>query len=367
MQGRAGTRMMIETTRRDVLEGAFDVHRLRAGPANVYRIADIDRVKWPATALFRSLAGDALAAAAARTPAGMVDLASGSILLSFNTYLIEMPGAVVLIDAGIGNDKERLDRPAWHRRRGHYLKALSAVGFAPDRVDLVVNTHLHADHVGWNTVSSARGPVPTFPRARYVTPEGELAFWRARYAERGAETLHGAFADSIQPLLDAGRLEAVAMPAELLPGLHLEAAPGHTPGMGIVRLRTAEAEILFLADVVHHPVQLSDPGLGTNFCMDPAAAAATRKAILADCAARGTIVAPYHFPAPVFGRFRRNGAGFDYVPMEMTGIQEDAGASARGEDHHPAIVAGWTVAASSAMAAPITAAEKRTIGEEKQG
>lgn len=305
----------IELERRGILNGAYDVHTLRIGPYSIHRIADIDRVKWPATAMFKALDGEALARAAARTPPGMIDVAAGGLLLSFNSYVVETPDAVVLVDAGIGNDKERLDRPLWHRRSAGFLEALEALSFTPDRIDVVINTHLHADHVGWNTIAVNGAWVPTFPRARYVTPKDELAYWAKLYETQGADTLHGAYADSVAPLVALGRLETVAPTAEIVPGLRFEPAPGHAPGMVVVRLDAAGTDVLFLADVVHHPVQLSDPDMTSNFCMDPAEAIATRRRILDECAERGTVVAPYHFPAPVFGRFTHAGKGFDYVPL----------------------------------------------------
>lgn len=303
----------MEQTQRTVL--GFDVQSLRIGACTVHRLADMDRVQWPATAMFRALSGDALVQAAARTPPGMIDAAAGALLLSFNSYVVEMPGALVLVDAGIGNDKMRPDRPRWHMRNSGFLDALAAMGFPPERFDIVINTHLHADHVGWNTVLKDGAWVPTFPRARYVTSERELAHWGKLYETKGVETLHGAYADSVAPLVVLGRLGAVATPCEIAPGLTLEPAHGHAPGMAVVRLATGEGDVLFLADVVHHPLQLSDPDMTSNFCMDPAQAVATRRRLLDDCAARGTIVAPYHFPTPVFGRFRRVEAGYDYVPL----------------------------------------------------
>lgn len=303
----------MEQSQRTVL--GFDVHTLRIGACTVHRLADMDRVKWPATAMFRALSGEALARAAERTPPGMIDVEAGGLLLSFNSYVVEMPDALVLIDTGLGNDKERPDRPLWHRRSSNFLKALEALSFPLERFDIVINTHLHADHVGWNTVLKDGAWVPTFPRARYVTSEGELAHWGKLYETNGVETLHGAYADSVAPLVALAKLEAVATPCEIAPGLTLEPAHGHAPGMAVVRLATGEGDVLFLADVVHHPLQLSDPDMTSNFCMDPAQAVATRRRLLDDCAAKGTIVAPYHFPTPVFGRFQRAGTGYDYVPL----------------------------------------------------
>jgi glyoxylase-like metal-dependent hydrolase (beta-lactamase superfamily II) len=293
-----------------------EVDRLRVGAVNIYRIPDIAHIAWPAQALFVSLAGDKLAQAAKRVPPGMIDMSSGALILSFNVYLIETPEVVVLVDAGIGNDKERLDRPAWHRRSGRFLETLHALGFAPDRIDLVVNTHLHADHVGWNTVLADGIWRPTFPRARYVTSDVELAHWRGLHdADPSKRILHGSFADSVLPLIEAGRLEAVPSSTALAPGLSLAPVPGHSPGMVAVRLTTPEAEILFLADAIHHPVQLADAALCSNFCFDPARAAATRARLLAECAERAIVVAPYHFPSPAFGRFRMEGGGYEFVPL----------------------------------------------------
>lgn len=306
-------RAVIEQSQRDVL--GFDVHSLHIGPYRIHRIADMDRVKWPATAMFRAMTGDALVRAAANTPAGMIDVAEEGLLLSFNSYVIETPEALVLVDAGIGNDKDRPDRPRWHKRTSKFLDALAAMSFTPERFDIVINTHLHADHVGWNTVLKDGAWVPAFPRARYVTPEGELAHWGKLYETQGVETLHGAYADSVAPLVERGRLETVATPSEIAPGISLEPAHGHSPGMAVVRLKAEGTEVLFLADAVHHPLQLSDTETTSNFCQDPAMANATRRRLLDDCVARGTIVAPYHFPTPVFGRFERAGAGYTYVPL----------------------------------------------------
>ena len=205
--------------------------------------------------------------------------------------------------------------PVWHQRNVRFLETLAVLGYPAERIDIVINTHLHADHVGWNTVLVNGAWRPTFPRARYITPKGELDYWSKLYETQGVETLHGAYADSVAPLLAHGKLESVETPHEIVPGLRLEPAPGHAPGMAVVRLIAGETEILFLADAVHHPLQLSDPQITSNFCQDPAQANATRRRLLDDCVARGTIVAPYHFPTPVFGRFRRAGAGFDYLPL----------------------------------------------------
>jgi glyoxylase-like metal-dependent hydrolase (beta-lactamase superfamily II) len=287
--------------------------RLKIGAVTIHRLADIERIGWPATAIFRDLAGTALRDAAAFYPAA-ADVDAGTLNLSFNSYVIETPDHLILIDAGIGNAKERPDRPAWHRREADFLERLETLGYRSGDFDVVINTHLHADHVGWNTTGGGEGWRPTFPNARYIVPKGELAHWSSLYAA-DKHALHGAFADSVQPVLDAGLYDAVDLPAQIVPGLWLEPAPGHTRGMAVVRLVADEAELLILADVLHSPIQLATPDLTSNFCVDPAQARATRRRLLDACAGTDTIVATYHFPPPVFGQIVKAGAGYALDPV----------------------------------------------------
>ncbi len=286
---------------------------LQLGTTRVHRLADIERIGWPVTAIFRDLTADPLKESAASYP-GAVDVAAATLALSFNSYVVETPDHLILIDAGIGNGKERPDRPAWHRRDGDFMLRLGALGYKPEDFDIVVNTHLHADHVGWNTTGSGTDWRPTFPNARYVVPASELSHWRSLYGG-DPHTLHGAYADSVQPILDAGLYEPVELPAEIVPGLWLEGAPGHTRGMAVVRLVIDGGQLVFLADVLHSPIQLATPDLTSNFCVDPAQACATRRRLLDACAGTDTIVATYHFPPPVFGQIVKAGTGYRFDPV----------------------------------------------------
>jgi glyoxylase-like metal-dependent hydrolase (beta-lactamase superfamily II) len=290
----------------------------------IYRIADIDDIAWPARALFSQLTDEEMLKAEPLLPLGAVNAARSEIRLSFNSFLIEAPSFVALIDAGIGNGKQRLDRPAWHCRSGTFLSDLEILGFPADRIDLVVNTHLHADHVGWNTVAEGAAWRPTFRCARYVVPMDELEHWLALDREAAAGTiLHGAFADSVQPLLDAGVLDAVPVPSEIGPGLIFEPAPGHSPGMAVVRLTLGKRSVLFLADVIHHPLQFAMPELGSNFCADSEQARCTRDRILADSCDGSTILAPYHFASPAFGCLSKEYSGFRFSHLRQHGSVQD--------------------------------------------
>ncbi len=288
---------------------------LRLGTTIIHRLADIERIGWPAAAIFRDLTGNAIIDAAASYP-GSVDVAADTLTLTFNSYIIDMPGHLVLIDAGIGNGKDRPDRPAWHRRSGDFMQRMQALGYHPDDFDIVINTHLHADHVGWNTTGSGQDWRPTFPNARYIVPKQELAHWSALF-EADKHTLHGAYADSVHPILDAGLYDAVDVLSEIIPGLWLEPAPGHTGGMAVVRLVADGGQLLFLADVLHSPIQLATPQLTSNFCVDPAQARATRRRLLDACAGTDTIVATYHFPPPVFGTIVKAGEGYKLNPVAL--------------------------------------------------
>ncbi|MBW3096416.1 MBL fold metallo-hydrolase [Pseudohoeflea coraliihabitans] len=292
------------------------LEQLIIGDVAITCIPDLADAAWPAKAIFATLSQDDLAIAATRSPEGTVDPEGRTVKLSFNCYLIQTPGYVALIDAGVGAGKNRPDRPAWHCRPPDFLEALSALEVAPDDISIVVNTHLHADHVGWNTVLQDGRWRPTFPNARYVVTQIELDHWRQVHARQGdGQTLHGAFADSIQPILDGPGYACVAADAEIAPGLVFEPAFGHSPGMVSVRLATDAGEVMFSADTIHHPLQLGDPHIVCNFCTDPEEAQKTRQALLARVAARDMVLAPYHFPAPVFGRLKAEGGTYRFCPI----------------------------------------------------
>jgi glyoxylase-like metal-dependent hydrolase (beta-lactamase superfamily II) len=315
----------MKVVRRHFPELGIELEQLHAGPVVVTCIPDMANVAWPAKAIFAGLSREDLEAAFRRSPEGTVDPEGETVALSFNCYVIETPDYVALIDGGIGDGKERPHRPAWHRRETKFLQTLAAIGISPERVDIVINTHLHADHVGWNTRREGETWRPAFPNARYVVAETELAHWtKVHEASSDGNTLHGAFADSVLPIIRSVGFEAVASDAEVAVGLRLKPAPGHSPGMVVVSLVSGEGEVLFLADAVHHPLQLGDDGIVCNFCEDPVLARATRIGLLGAAAARGTVLAPYHFPAPVFGRLTAEAASFRFVPLDIEAAGQPA-------------------------------------------
>lgn len=169
--------------------------------------------------------------------------ADDSLVMSFQSFVIRTGRLTVLVDGCVGNDKERPNRESWHRRQSSaYLDQLAALGLSPADIDVVLCTHLHADHVGWNTVLRDGRWVPTFPRARYLFSRAEYEFWERAHREAlatgGPATNHGSFADSVLPVMEAGRAELVGAGHDVCAGLRIDAAPGHTPGNSVIAVQS---------------------------------------------------------------------------------------------------------------------------------
>ena len=243
--------------------------------------------------------------------------AEGVVRVDSHSFALEAGGLRVLVDTGIGNGKPRAN-PAWNGLATDYLERLTTAGFAPDSVDLVVLTHLHTDHVGWNTHERGGDWVPTFPNARYLTARAEREFW-AGYAMD--EPRRQMFRDSVQPVEDAGLLDLVDVPddgVEVAPGLRLLPTPGHTPGHLAVELTSGSARAVITGDCVHHPVQFARPGIGSCADIDPDTAENTRRRLLASLVGTDTLVLGTHFPPPTAGRVVKHGQAYRLEPVPPT-------------------------------------------------
>jgi glyoxylase-like metal-dependent hydrolase (beta-lactamase superfamily II) len=202
-------------------------------------------------------------------------LSDGIMHLAMRSWLIRMPGRTILVDTCVGAGKERALRPEWHRRAGaEYLAALAAEGLSSEDIDVVLCTHLHADHVGWNTRLQDGRWVPTFPNARYVAARTDYAHWEAATRADPA-TGHGCFTDSVLPVMEAGRMDLVEDGWDLGPGLTLAEAPGHSPGHLVMHAAHGPGGV-FCGDVIHSPVQLVRPDWSSAFCWDPERSRRTR-------------------------------------------------------------------------------------------
>ncbi|GAA1163111.1 MBL fold metallo-hydrolase [Streptomyces hebeiensis] len=241
----------------------------------------------------------------------------GVLRIDSHSFAFVVGGLRVLVDTGIGNGKERAN-PAWHDLRTGFLGRLDAAGFSPDSVDLVILTHLHADHVGWNTREAGGEWVPTFPGARYLTSRVEREFWATYDMEEARAQM---FRDSVLPVEEAGLLDLVDVPAggvEITRGLRLLPTPGHTPGHVAVELTSRGETALITGDCVHHPVQLAHPAIGACVDIDPERSEASRRELLCSLADTDTLVLGTHFAPPTAGRVITHEGAYRLAPVPAT-------------------------------------------------
>ncbi|MEV0351496.1 MBL fold metallo-hydrolase [Nonomuraea sp. NPDC050680] len=216
--------------------------------------------------------------------------------VAMQTWVLRSEGSTILIDTGIGNGKNRPAVEPWHRQQLDYLGRLAVAGVRPEDVDLVVNTHLHLDHVGWNTRLVDDEWVPTFPNATYLMPAADFHHWNPDNNPGIPGSINEyAFEDSIAPVHAAGQVHLWEDSHVIDGNLRLEAAPGHTPGHAVIKLESGGDRALFAADIIHTPLQLRHHHHGSCFCEDPVQARATRRRLLDWAADTIALVLPAHF------------------------------------------------------------------------
>ena len=226
------------------------------------------------------------------------------LVLSMHSFVVETPDRTILVDTCIGNDKER-SYPKWHHMQSDFLDRLIADGLPPERFDTVLCTHMHVDHVGWNTRLVDGRWAPTFSAARYLYHELEWAHWRVEPQEYGP-----VIEDSVQPIIDAGLAEFVAADHTVCSEVQLESTPGHTPGHVSIHIRSRGEEAVITGDMIHHPCQIAHADWSSTADVDPAQAAATRADFLTRYADRPVLVLGTHFAAPTAGKLVRDGASY---------------------------------------------------------
>lgn len=245
------------------------------------------------------------------------DPVTAQMTFSVHSFVIEVDGQTILIDTCDGNHKNRLV-PAVHQLDTDYLGNLKRAGFAPEDIDLVMCTHLHFDHVGWNTRLDNGKWVPTFPQAKYLFGRRDYAYFQSSPA--GEEAHHESFIDSIVPVMDAGQGIIVdedhVAHREIGNGVWLEPAFGHSPGCCTIRARAEGDGAIFWGDVIHHPVQLIRPDLPFAFDADPAMASATRQRVMREAVEEELLCFPAHFRKTSAGKITTDGDAYryDWVP-----------------------------------------------------
>jgi glyoxylase-like metal-dependent hydrolase (beta-lactamase superfamily II) len=226
---------------------------------------------------------------------------AGEVTLSIQALFVETPDKRIVVDTCMGNDKTRAGAGA--HLNTDFLARFEAAGFKRDTIDVVLCTHLHFDHVGWNTMLVDGRWVPTFPKARYLFGRAEFDHWRQQ--TEGDDPL--LFADSVQPVVDAGLAELVELDHRICPEVSLVSTPGHTPGHVSVRIVSRGEEALITGDMTHHPAQFARPDWASLVDFDPQASTATRRKVFEDIADKPILVIGTHFVAPTAGRVVRDG------------------------------------------------------------
>jgi glyoxylase-like metal-dependent hydrolase (beta-lactamase superfamily II) len=285
---------------------------LALGDLTIHRIVEQEQAFMAAPEMFPGLTPELLAENRYWLEPKALD-PKGNLLLCFQTYVVRTPHHTILVDSCIGNDKHRPTRPAWHMKSDSlYLDRLAAAGLSIEDIDFVMCTHLHADHVGWNTRLENGRWVPTFPKARYVFAKGEYDYW----AQSHAKTAVPAFADSVLPIMEAGKAELVGAEHALDDHVRLLPTPGHTPNHTAICFGRGKDEAVMSGDLMHSPLQTRHPELSPRFDVDPAQAAKTRRSFLERYCDTATLCCPTHFPSPSHGRIKRWGNGFRCETVE---------------------------------------------------
>lgn len=253
-----------------------------------------------------------------------VDKASGILIASFHSYLVKTPHHNILIDACVGNDKERPGFPEMHKLKSDYVAQLASTGLNPSDIDFVMCTHMHPDHVGWNTQLENGQWIPTFPKARYLFGQTEFDAWKQYHEEiAGTENdpipapvstvLGYSFNDSVLPVIEAQQAVMIDDGHEIESGMMVRTAPGHSPGNFVVDVESNGRHALFSGDVMHHPLQIVFPEWSSGFCADPSLAAQTRLQVLEQISDTNTILMPAHFPSPTWGTVHSTNRGFEFT------------------------------------------------------
>ncbi|MGB1879730.1 MAG: MBL fold metallo-hydrolase [Gammaproteobacteria bacterium] len=231
----------------------------------------------------------------------------GNLILNIQMLIIETPTRKMVVDTCIGNDKN-LNMDGWANLQLPFLDDLKQLGHDPDSIDTVICTHLHVDHVGWNTRRVGDKWVPTFPNARYLMVDREFEFWR----DLEEDPFGDVFGESVAPVFDAGLADLVKSDHTVGDGVWFESTPGHTPGHVSVHIESQGEHAIISGDMMHHPCQIARPEWVTPFDADNEAAFATRKAFLERYADEPVLVFGTHFANPVAGRIVRDGKTYRF-------------------------------------------------------
>jgi glyoxylase-like metal-dependent hydrolase (beta-lactamase superfamily II) len=229
---------------------------------------------------------------------------NGRLTMSIHSFLVTTPTHRIIVDTCLGNDKQHRRIPHWNDRQGPFLADLAAAGFPPESIDTVLCTHLHVDHVGWNTTLKDGKWVPTFPKARYLMGRAEYEYWSGATSR---EDMQFILADSVNPIIDAGLVTLVETDHRLCEEISLIPTVGHTPGHVSVLINSRGEQALITGDFMHHPCQIAHPEWDTTADSDPEQGIRTRRIMFERLAGTPVLVIGTHFAGATAGRIVRDG------------------------------------------------------------
>jgi glyoxylase-like metal-dependent hydrolase (beta-lactamase superfamily II) len=230
--------------------------------------------------------------------------ADGHLSLSIHSLIVETPTHKLVVDTCIGDGRDRMPMEGMHMLSTNYMRDMQAEGYQPEDMDFVLCTHLHVDHVGWNTRLVDGKWVPTFPNAKYIMDKKDLDFWGSIDADTDIDFMQvqrQVFKDSLMPVINAGLAQPVDAPSIICEGVRLISTPGHTPGHVSVVLESEGQTGLITGDFIHHPIQFHDPALVSPFDVDNEMAIETRRRIFGEYADTPTLIIGTHFAGPTAG------------------------------------------------------------------
>jgi glyoxylase-like metal-dependent hydrolase (beta-lactamase superfamily II) len=287
--------------------------RIEIGSTTIHRVVEQEAPFFEALQFFPTLTKERLEENRQWLQPRYLD-ASDRLILCIQSYIVQTPHHTIMIDTCVGNHKPRPTRSFWHMMNSdRYEKNLVASGFTVDDIDFVMCTHLHTDHVGWNTRLENGRWVPTFPKARYVFADRELAFWTRRQQDYPEACPW--VTDSVLPIVAANRADIVKSAYAFNELVTLIATPGHTIDHFSVQVGKPGADAVITGDMIHSPLQARYPELGMMSDYDSAQAGESRRNLFGRFCDTSTIMCTAHLPSPSTARVVRWRDAFDFVDV----------------------------------------------------
>jgi glyoxylase-like metal-dependent hydrolase (beta-lactamase superfamily II) len=294
------------------------MQQLTIGEMRIDRLVEIPALPLDKAFLFANVTDEVIAANRDWLDHRFIEPGTDRFILSHHSYVVRTPRWTAIVDTCCGNHKDRPGAPFWHQLNQPYIENMAALGVRPEDVDFVMCTHLHVDHVGWNTRLVDGRWVPTFPKARYLMGRTEYDHWDQQHRQNPDRLVNrGSFQDSVLPVVAAGQAEFVACDHCVFDdreaSFRFVPAPGHTIGNMMIDLRGGHDHAVVSGDVIHHPIQCAAPWLSNAADFDLDVARATRVKLLEQLADTPSILLPAHFPGPTAGRVISNREAFRFA------------------------------------------------------